>query len=147
VDDPAGNPPGQGSFVNGINDLGQLVGGYVDATGLEHGFLATPAQGASASASLSFAPALKTAFTTDSAPLASSLLSTWQPTVPTGPLSGLVPPREQALSPSRRQSATPRWGLVVERAADAVFAASQAGTDEDATRLFAAWDSSSLDAV
>ena len=26
----------------GINDLGQIVGGYTDAAGARHGFLATP---------------------------------------------------------------------------------------------------------
>jgi hypothetical protein len=75
--------PAQTRAAYGINPL--------SATGPEHGFLATPAPGYSASASAPAASALPTAFPTDSAPPASSLLSTGQPTVPTSPLSGLAP--------------------------------------------------------
>jgi hypothetical protein len=32
VADPAGAAPGFGSFANGINDPGQIVRGYVDAS-------------------------------------------------------------------------------------------------------------------
>ena len=37
-------PQGQGTTtINGVNDAGDLVGFYVDATGNTDGFLATPA--------------------------------------------------------------------------------------------------------
>ena len=39
IDHP--NAPGN-TFVNKINDSGQIVGYYIDATGFSHGFLATP---------------------------------------------------------------------------------------------------------
>src|SRR5207247_4335638 len=36
IDDPLGN---RATFANGINDAGQIVGYYRDASGREHGFL------------------------------------------------------------------------------------------------------------
>jgi probable HAF family extracellular repeat protein len=42
-DDPlASELPGFGTFVNGINDAGQITGGYTDDTGNSFGFIATP---------------------------------------------------------------------------------------------------------
>src|SRR5262249_34829678 len=78
VDDPAGNPPGQGTFVNGINDLGQLVGVYLDATGLNHGFLAIPAADAPAGPSVAVVRAARSSTTTQSAGVdtATSLVAT-----------------------------------------------------------------------
>jgi probable HAF family extracellular repeat protein len=37
-------PGAMNTVANGINNLGQIVGYYVDANGNEHGFLATPTQ-------------------------------------------------------------------------------------------------------
>ena len=43
LDDPnAGTASGQGSQAFGVNDFGQIVGPYMDANGVYHGFLATP---------------------------------------------------------------------------------------------------------
>jgi probable HAF family extracellular repeat protein len=144
VDDPAA---AQGDFVNGINDLGQLVGGYFDATGLEHAFLASPGQDDAASASAPAAPALPTAFATDSAPPVSSWLSTRQPTVPTSPVSGLAPPPALRPSPTVVVPTARATASLRVRAADAVFAAAPAATPEEATGLFAPLDASGLDAV
>ena len=38
----AGNGGGQGTIPLGINSAGQIVGGYIDSTGVAHGFLRAP---------------------------------------------------------------------------------------------------------
>jgi probable HAF family extracellular repeat protein len=40
-------PGSTGTRAIGINNAGQIVGDYVDANGVRHGFLATPVPGAS----------------------------------------------------------------------------------------------------
>jgi hypothetical protein len=41
LDDPAGTA---GTYAEGMNDQGDIVGFYFDTNGLAHGFLATPAR-------------------------------------------------------------------------------------------------------
>jgi hypothetical protein len=35
-------PDARGTIPSGINNFGQIVGGFVDSSGVEHGFIATP---------------------------------------------------------------------------------------------------------
>jgi sugar lactone lactonase YvrE len=101
----------------------------------------------SATASASAASALQRDSTTHVAPPASNLLNSGQQSVPAHPLLGLAEPRASRPSPTVLLPTAGTPAAVPARAADAVFAASQTATHDDAAGLFAPLDSGSLDAV
>jgi hypothetical protein len=92
-----------------------------------------------------------TAFRSDSttalAPLASSLLTMGQQSVPASPLLGLARPTALRPNPTLLLPAAGTPALAPARAADAVFAASHVATPEDTAGLFAPLASASLDVV
>jgi sugar lactone lactonase YvrE len=101
----------------------------------------------SATASVSAAPGLRSASTTILAPLASSLLNTGQQSVPARPLLGLPAPPASRPSPAALLPNAGTPVAVPARAADAIFAASTATTNDDAAWIFAPLPVSSLDAI
>jgi sugar lactone lactonase YvrE len=124
-----------GTFVTpdsgGLKNAWFLTFTETNPTTLNYGGVST-----SAKASVSAAPALKSASTTDLAPLASSLLDTGQQSLPGRSLSGLAAPFASGPSPTVLLPTAGTPAAVPARAADAVFAASHAATNDDAAWLF-----------
>jgi hypothetical protein len=100
----------------------------------------------SAPASVSAATATQTAFATNLAPLAFSLLNTGQQGMPARLLAGLAAPTAPQASPSSILPTAGTTAAVPTAAVDAAFAASDAPAPDDATWLLAPLVANSLDA-
>jgi probable HAF family extracellular repeat protein len=122
------DPNGVNTSPYEINDLGEIVGQYGNATGT-HGFLATPDAGS------------------NFAPLVSSLLNTRQPPLPASPLLGLATMPAPRPNPTEVLPTARTIAALPAAAADAVFVASHAATHDDAALLFAPLFSNSLEAI